>query len=369
MANAWNVQVTTFNCAKKFPFDDDNAKTSILNDLLPNIGGEDVYVFGFQELTSTWEASFPDIVRPKVQDLANFTLKYINSRAPSRGFRLIGSTSTGAVGIIAIADQSIEVRKVAYSNFRCGLFNSSLKGSSSLCCTLRKPDNEQETFTFICSHLNANEGPTNAELRVSNCASILSSCATDFRLMPFKTSHVFFFGDLNFRVNGLQNTDIDYSNPDTLQKLLKTHEELNKLRESNLVFDGFDEGQIDFPPTYKYLVSQAAVFDPKRSPSWCDRILFKHYEESNVKILSYGSVSRTPSLRFTDHQAVILNIRVPYIQSKTELKIPTAVISPQQVFVGNIADTLIGYLGWALVKKLHYGLIAILGLMILYNLV
>lgn len=368
MSNMWRVYVTTFNCAKKFPFEENEAKTAILNEIVPQALEHDIYVFGFQELISTWEASFPKMIAPKIQDLVDLTLKFINRHASGKTFRAVGSTSTGAVGLIAFADEKIGLRKVSYSNLRCGLFNSSLKGSASLCCTLQGQNKEQETFTFICSHLNANEGPENAELRVSNYASIMSACATDFRLMPFKTSHIFFFGDLNFRVNGLQDTVTDFSNIENISKVLTNHEELNKLRKEKLVFDGFDEGLISFSPTYKYQVSQEKEYDGRRTPSWCDRILFKQYPKDSFKILSYNSVSRTSHLQFTDHQAVTLDIKVPSMTSGTELKIPTTVPSSQQIFVGDIADTLIGYVGWALTKNIHYGIIAALGLIIFYTL-
>lgn len=369
MSNPWKTYITTFNCAKKFPFDDDQAKSAILNEIVPQATEHDLYAFGFQELISTWEASFPNLMAPKVQDLADFTLKYINSRATDKSFRLVGATSTGAVGLIVFADQRIDVRKVSYSNYKCGLLNSSLKGSASLICTLKRMNEEQETFTFICSHLNANEGSENAELRVSNYESIMGACATDFRLMPFKTSHIFFFGDLNFRVNGQNSAGTDFTSPQALKNLLRDHEELNKLREGKLIFDGFDEESISFPPTYKYLVSQQKGYDPKRSPSWCDRILFRRYTEEGLKLLSYNSIARSSHLQFTDHQAVLLDILVPPAISRSDLKVLPTSLSSQQLFVGNVADTLIGYLGWGIARNVHYWVIAVLGLMIIYKLI
>ncbi|KAH0544434.1 hypothetical protein FGG08_001461 [Glutinoglossum americanum] len=64
----------------------------------------------------------------------------------------------------------------------------------------------------------------------------------------------------------------------TISSLLP-HDQLRKQQASRRVFhDGWCEGPITFLPTYKYDVGTVGVFDSsdkKRSPSWCDRILFR----------------------------------------------------------------------------------------------
>ncbi|KAI9862975.1 MAG: hypothetical protein M1813_004148 [Trichoglossum hirsutum] len=64
----------------------------------------------------------------------------------------------------------------------------------------------------------------------------------------------------------------------TLSSLLP-HDQLRKQQASRKVFhDGWCEGPITFLPTYKYDVGTVGVFDSsekRRSPSWCDRILFR----------------------------------------------------------------------------------------------
>ena len=64
----------------------------------------------------------------------------------------------------------------------------------------------------------------------------------------------------------------------TLQSLLP-HDQLRLQQKKRKAFhDGWREGDIDFLPTYKYDVGSVGMFDSgekKRSPSWCDRILFR----------------------------------------------------------------------------------------------
>ena len=64
----------------------------------------------------------------------------------------------------------------------------------------------------------------------------------------------------------------------TISSLLP-HDQLRKQQASRKIFhDGWREGPITFLPTYKYDVGTVGVFDSgerKRSPGWCDRILFR----------------------------------------------------------------------------------------------
>ncbi|QLQ80316.1 hypothetical protein HG537_0D03170 [Torulaspora globosa] len=368
MSSRWKVYVTTLNCAKKFPFSSGNEISAILREVLPESFEHDIYAIGSQELMSIWEASFPNLAEGLFANVSDAIATYVNLKSSVRKFRLVGTVISGAIGLVVLADERFKIEKVTTSGFRCGLFNSSLKGAASLCCSLTTADDVQDTFTFICSHLNANEGVKNAELRVSNYESIMSSCATDFRMTSFRKCHIFYFGDLNFRVKGWQDMATDYSNAQVLNNLQKNHDELNKLRESNLVLRGFDEPPINFPPSYKYLISTQSTFDTRKTPSWCDRILFRHYSPETFKICSYRSIERTSHLQFTDHQGIVLDMEVPSNFSAPPLDITASITSANQLLVGNVIDTIIGYVGWGIAKKLHYWIAIILGLLIIYKL-
>lgn len=77
----------------------------------------------------------------------------------------------------------------------------------------------------------------------------------------------------------------------TTLKSLLTHDQLRGQQRLKKVFhEGWREGDINFLPTYKYDVGSVAMFDSgekKRSPSWCDRILYRtrlDYEEYKIRI-------------------------------------------------------------------------------------
>lgn len=65
----------------------------------------------------------------------------------------------------------------------------------------------------------------------------------------------------------------------TTLKSLFAHDQLRAQQRAHKAFhEGWREGEINFLPTYKYDVGSVAMFDSgekKRSPSWCDRILYR----------------------------------------------------------------------------------------------
>ncbi|KAL8792391.1 MAG: hypothetical protein Q9195_005005 [Heterodermia aff. obscurata] len=84
----------------------------------------------------------------------------------------------------------------------------------------------------------------------------------------------------------------------TLSSLLP-HDQLHaQMRARKAFYDGWQEGPIDFLPTYKYDVGSVGMFDSsekKRGPSWCDRILYrsrKNKQEYEAKVREEQEVKR-----------------------------------------------------------------------------
>ncbi|CAJ0941312.1 unnamed protein product, partial [Mesorhabditis belari] len=103
-------------------------------------------------------------------------------------------------------------------------------------------------------------------------------------------------GDLNFRVekdseevaSALRNGDF---------KDLLESDQLSHGRKHKLVFGTYNESTINFPPTYK-LVKGTTEYDYRRTPSWCDRILF---EGTGITCEKYDSI---PQALHSDHLPV-----------------------------------------------------------------
>lgn len=110
--------------------------------------------------------------------------------------------------------------------------------------------------------------------------------------------------------------------------------QLNEEIRSGRVFDGWKEGEIDFPPTYKYEVNSDRYVgenpkegEKKRTPAWCDRIL---WFGRGIKQLSY----KRAEIRLSDHRPVssefVLEVEV-FDQQKLRraLNLTSAAVHPE----------------------------------------
>ncbi|RXM94245.1 Phosphatidylinositol 4,5-bisphosphate 5-phosphatase A [Acipenser ruthenus] len=106
-------------------------------------------------------------------------------------------------------------------------------------------------------------------------------------------SVVFWFGDLNFRIETLDMHFVKLSIDGNKLSTLWEKDQLNMAKESETVLEGFHEGPLKFPPTYKFDVG-TNTYDTsakKRKPAWTDRILWK------IKPFESAVPSRTPPLK------------------------------------------------------------------------
>ena len=109
------------------------------------------------------------------------------------------------------------------------------------------------------------------------------------RLMIEDHDRVFWFGDLNYRINTTlgQDTLKLLLSEDRRNEVLELDQLIEQQRKSK-AFVGYNEGEITFEPTYKYDIgtSEYDTGSDKRPPAWTDRILWRG---DNIKQTSYRS--------------------------------------------------------------------------------
>ncbi|XP_071096881.1 phosphatidylinositol polyphosphate 5-phosphatase type IV-like [Haliotis cracherodii] len=119
---------------------------------------------------------------------------------------------------------------------------------------------------------------------------------------------VFFSGDLNFRierkkaaVEGMVDhiEDQQFKNYENLLG----GDQLSKFMVEGKIFQGFQEGRINFQPSYKFDIKtdQYDTSNKSRIPSYTDRILFRCKKKNWVQCVQYDSVM---SVRHSDHKPV-----------------------------------------------------------------
>ncbi|KAK7406365.1 hypothetical protein VNO78_07989 [Psophocarpus tetragonolobus] len=179
------------------------------------------------------------------------------------------------------------------------------KGSVSISMSLF-----QSRICFVCSHLTSGQKEGAEYRRNSNVQEILrrtcfSTSVFDVDQPRTIPSHdqIFWFGDLNYRINML---DAEVRKLVSLKKWeeLMNNDQLSKELRIGRVFDGWKEGLITFPPTYKYEINTDRYVgespkegEKKRSPAWCDRILWLG---KGIQQLQYGRAE----IKLSDHRPV-----------------------------------------------------------------
>ncbi|KAI4327243.1 hypothetical protein L6164_019728 [Bauhinia variegata] len=209
------------------------------------------------------------------------------------------------------------------------------KGSVSVSMSLF-----QSRLCFVCSHLTSGQNDGAEQRRNSDVSEILKRTrfSSVFEAEKPQTipSHdqIFWFGDLNYRINML---DEEVRKLVALKKWdeLMNNDQLSKELRSGHVFDGWKEGLINFPPTYKYEINSDRYIgenpkegEKRRSPAWCDRILWLG---KGTKQLSY----RRAEIKLSDHRPVssIFSVEVEVLDQRKlqrALNFTSAVVHPEE---------------------------------------
>uniref|UniRef100_A0A7S4NMY5 Inositol polyphosphate-related phosphatase domain-containing protein n=1 Tax=Guillardia theta TaxID=55529 RepID=A0A7S4NMY5_GUITH len=109
-------------------------------------------------------------------------------------------------------------------------------------------------------------------------------------------------GDLNYRID-LARTEVEAAIAERNLAQLEHKDQLRQAQRSGRVAQGFEEGPLEFPPTYKF-DPQSDIYDSSkkaRIPAWTDRILFRAKKREELQLLRYSSCSQVKS---SDHRPV-----------------------------------------------------------------
>ncbi|XP_057373007.1 inositol polyphosphate 5-phosphatase E-like [Daphnia carinata] len=129
---------------------------------------------------------------------------------------------------------------------------------------------------------------------------------------------VFICGDMNFRINKpreevidiVSKTWVDPSSP--CGRGLTTLMEADQLKfslKNNRILKTFNEANITFPPTYKYIPGTGDFDEDKqRIPSYTDRILWKERKGAHLRCAHYDVAKQ---LKSSDHTPVWAAFKVP----------------------------------------------------------
>ncbi|XP_057868576.2 type IV inositol polyphosphate 5-phosphatase 6-like [Cryptomeria japonica] len=259
----------------------------------PSSAPADIYVFGFQEIVPLNAGNVLGVEDngPAAKWLAlirqtlNKNTNQINSSGPN--YCLVASKQM--VGIFLCvwvkSDLRQHVRDIRVSCVGCGLMGYlGNKGSVSISMLF-----QQTSFCFVCTHLTSGEKEGDEIRRNSDVREIIKKThfpQTD-KIFSEKSperilehDRVIWLGDLNYRL-ALNYTDSkDLMKKNSWETLLEK-DQLQNQKKAGHIFEGWNEGKIYFPPTYKYCTNSEQYTGEnlkskakRRTPAWCDRILW-----------------------------------------------------------------------------------------------
>lgn len=200
------------------------------------------------------------------------------------------------------------------------------------------------TIGFVSCHLAAHSKFLHRRNR--DCADILKFARVGNHKLDIlaQCQHVFWFGDLNYRIDLTDSTD---GNPEAagnasiahqehfakVQEMidkrdwagLYEHDQLHRSILAGKTLTQMKEKMPDFPPTFKVeRGSSEMIYQEKRVPSWCDRILWSSMSKRVGKDLVCCRFESVPSVTTSDHKPVraafqvTLEEEVPLIPMKQE---------------------------------------------------
>ncbi|KAL5489844.1 hypothetical protein ACEPAI_4676 [Sanghuangporus weigelae] len=375
----------------------------------------DIVVVGFQELLPL-HLGLSGISRKVIDSRDALIRSQIEEHAPNReSYMLVAKiVNVGVALLVYVSDEVLgsKVCDVQTQWTGCGPAWMGNKGAVGVRFRVKgyRDEDVGETFTFVNAHLTAHSG--NLEQRILDYKQIVGtllfpspSASSKKYSTIYDTSHLFFLGDLNFRLafssspdatTPLANGDasqpaqelkaqlIDSLKDDLEREKLKEYDELFIERRKGRIFVGLHEGEFwQFKCTYKYNLKEVDRYNEKRSPAWTDRVMFASYfdspdlpEKSSIEPILYTSI---PSYTTSDHKPVVALLLVPtHLCSppspstsssastlRKEKEIPTIMLPPTYTptpdkhwilkrYVGRTLDRIIGVL-WTLLWLVGLG--------------
>lgn len=295
-------------------------KQSVLIDLSESDTDErkrvDVYAIGFEEMVDLDAKNIVNASSENAKGWASELTKILN-----RDEKFVLVTYLQLVGVCLYVfvrpELAPHIRDVAVDSVKTGM-GGATGNKGAVAIRFRY---HSTSLCFVCSHFAA--GQSAITDRNNDFNEAVKKIMFPMGRTLLGHDYVFWCGDFNYRINmGREDVVAAVKNQDW--QLLLSADQLKIEHLEGNVFEGFQEGDIGFPPTYKYdLFSDDYDTSEKcRVPAWTDRVLWRRRqlhktpppEWSAGKVFWYGRAE----LKQSDHRPVLAIIDVEVLQVNKE---------------------------------------------------
>ncbi|KAL0946695.1 hypothetical protein HGRIS_012882 [Hohenbuehelia grisea] len=345
----------------------------------------DIVAVGFQELLPL-HIGLAGLSKSVINERDTHILSQIQAHAPGKeSYSLVAKVVNVGVALLVYARDDGVARNICDVQTQwtgTGPMFMGNKGAVGIRFRVRPSredsDGVGETYTFVCAHLTAHE-PRLAD-RIADYHHIVRTLL--FPPLPgsnstapstlYATSHLFFLGDLNFRLvipgtHPLSGLTLRHEFANALEQEssreeLKEFDQLRNEMRKGTVFAGFREGEFwKFKCSYKYELGEIDKYSTKRVPSWTDRVLYATHsdsveapEASNITNLLYTSI---PAYTTSDHKPIVCLLLLPApaaisYESPPTIQLPaTYTPTPDPYaslkrYIGRSTDRVVGICWW-----------------------
>ena len=267
----------------------------------------DLIVIGVQELIELTPGQYISADTNMIKlSWESILIKSINSQ-PNSNYVVLRSLHLVALGLFVFirTDGVQNIRNLNTSFIKTGLGGMAAnKGGIGISFNYH-----DTSIAFVTAHFAA--GSSAVEERNRDYFTINEGLRFQGKKL-YEHDMIFWLGDFNYRLN-VPNEEARTRISKNDWKGLASNDQLREQMLDGRVFDGFSEGELSFPPTYKY-DNNSNVYDTSekaRTPSWTDRILFKG---KHIRQLDYAR----GEIMMSDHRPVrsIFVVMVNQIDNK-----------------------------------------------------
>uniref|UniRef100_A0A0K0FCM4 phosphoinositide 5-phosphatase n=1 Tax=Strongyloides venezuelensis TaxID=75913 RepID=A0A0K0FCM4_STRVS len=266
--------------------------------IFPDIDKDyDVVAVGFEEIVDLNASNMVKTKSDNKQKWSDGIYKCLESETNTK-YSLIGSKQLVGVCLMVFIKTSKlhRVRDIAIDTIKTGMGGTTgNKGSVSVRFTFYT-----SSFCFICSHFAA--GQSQVKERNDDFLTTIRGLKYPQGRSVESHDYIFWLGDFNYRINLSADEVKNCIRFGNLSEL-RDNDQLTQQKQQERIFQGFQEGELNFLPTYKYdtFSDDYDTSEKARSPAWTDRILMKNNSGRLGNILFYGRAE----LKTSDHRPVM----------------------------------------------------------------
>ena len=263
----------------------------------------DMYAIGFEEMV---DLDAKNIMNASKENAKEWALELQKTLNRDHTYSLVTFHQLVGVCLYVFVRPELAgyIKEVYVEEVKTGMGgNTGNKGSVAISLTYKA-----SSICFLASHFAA--GQKEIQERNNDYAEAVKKLSFPNGRSLLSHDYVFWCGDFNYRIS-LPRDEVIYALKNDDYAELKAADQLLVEHGAGNTFQGFSEGELSFPPTYKYdlFSDDFDTSEKARCPAWTDRVLWRRRKPQGPlpadwcpgKLAFYGRAE----LKQSDHRPVL----------------------------------------------------------------